>query len=479
MTSLDGQSPLLWAASYERLLTYKGDTTEYAPALADSYEVSKDGTEFVFRLHPNVTFSDGEPANAQAWKLSLERQMALNMGMSYALGTVKSTEAPDDLTFVVKTSSFTDAFESAFASNYGVMLLSPKAINDHKGNDWAQSFFRSNMVGTGPYLLENYTPGQSAAFKKNPSYWRGWSGPHASQVNVEYLHAASTAQLELQQGALDAAVLLPDNVMAALRGQPGINLLEYPSFNEQYLALNCLNGPTANKQVRQAIAYGFDYGAYVKQINSQYKTAKQPAGPVPSTMTEYVPGLPMYTYEPAKAKQLLKEAGYPNGGFTLSCFVQEAYPWTSEAAQLFQSNMSDLGITVNPRSLAAAAFEGATANKAAAPGSVPIVWWPTLNTPYDYLWACFNSAAWGDGGYNKAWYSNKQVDNLMDTANATSDPAKRLSLFGQAERLIIDDTPYLFLMEQPYEEPQNVKLHGFQFNGMHIYTYNFYDMYVS
>lgn len=478
MTSLDGQSPLLWRASYEKLLGYKGNTTEYVPELAESFEVSKNSSEYVFHLRPNITFSDGEPWNAEAAKVSVQRQIDLKQGVSYALGTVKSLEATDDLTFVVRTDSYTDGFVSAFGSSCGVFMISPKAIKDHKGSDLAQSWLRNNMVGTGPYVLDEYTPGEVAKFSKNPKYWRGWAGNHASQFNVQYVHSASTAQLQLQQGALDAAVLLPDNVQAALRSQPGLTILEQPSLNIQYLALNCSKGPTKDKRVRQAIAYGFNYDAYVKQINSSYKGAKQPRGPIPSTMTEYVPDLPQYTYDPARAKELLKEAGYPSGGFTLTCIAQAAYPWTGQATQLFKSNMGDLGITVEPQSLAAAAYEGATSNRQTAPGSVPIVWWALMNTPYDYLGSCFNSGSQGTNGYNKAYYSNPEVDRLMAKANSTVDANERLNLFGQCERLIVDDSPYLFLMEQPYQEPQSVNLRGFVFNGMYIYTYNIYDMYM-
>ncbi|HLI36817.1 MAG TPA: ABC transporter substrate-binding protein [Streptosporangiaceae bacterium] len=179
MASLDGQSPLLWRASYERLLSYQGNTTQYAPELAESYEISPDGKTYTFHLRSGVGFTDGEEMNAAAWRLSLERQIAINQGMAYALSGVSKIETPDDMTFVVRTDGFSDAFISAFSSNYGLFVISPKAITDHKGTDWAQSWLRSNVVGTGPYILQSYTPGVSASFARNPHYWRGWSGNHA------------------------------------------------------------------------------------------------------------------------------------------------------------------------------------------------------------------------------------------------------------------------------------------------------------
>ena len=479
MASLDGQSPLLWRASYERLLSYQGNSTRYTPELAESYEISPDGKTFTFHLRSGVQFTDGEEMNAAAWKLSLERQIAINQGMAYALSGVSKVETPDDKTFVVRTDGFSDAFISAFSSNYGLFVISPKAITDHKGSDWAQSWLRSNVVGTGPYVLQSYTPEVSASFARNLHYWRGWAGNHADTVTVNYVHEASTAQLQMEGGSVDSAVLLPDNVVASLSGQPGVTVLEYPSLNLQYLGLNCSRGPTSDVRVRQAISWGFDYNAYVKNINSSYAHAQQASGPIPSTMTEFSGGLPQYSYNPDRARSLLREAGFAKGGFTLTCAVQDAYAWTSEMAQLFQSNMAALGITVQPRSMAASAFDGTESNPKTALDSVPLVWWPTLNTPYDYLFALYDTKAQGTAGYNYAYYSNHTFDSTLAKAYGEPDAARRTALFKQAEQIAVQDAPYLCVMEQPFREPQLSTVRGFQFNGFYIYTYDFYNMYVA
>ena len=460
MVSLDGQSPLLWRASYERLLNYRGNTTSYEPLLASAYEISADKLTYTFHLRSGVKFVDGEEMTAAAWKLSLERQLALNQGMAYTLAGVKSSEAPDDSTFVVHTNGFSDAFISAFASNYGLFVISPKAITDHKGNDWAQSYLRNNMVGTGPYVLDSYVAGVSAHFSRNPDYWQGWAGPHADEIVVEYINEPSTIQLEMESDQLVSAVFLPDNIVSALATAPGVTALDYPSLNLEYLGLNCERGPLRDVRVRQAIAWGFDYHAYIYGINSDLKGARQAAGPIPRTMTEFIPGLPQYSYDPHHAKSLLAEAGYPKGGFSMSCAVQSGYAWTEQMAQLFLANMGDLGITVRPQSMAATAFDGTESNPKTALDSVPLVWWPTINSPFDYLFALYDTAAQGTAGYNYAYYSNKTVDKLLGEAYSEASPTRRLALFDQAEQIVIEESPYLMVMEQPYREPQLDTLRG-------------------
>src|SRR3954470_17681594 len=106
--SFDGQSPLLWRAVYENLIKYKGDTLELVPHLAESYEVSPDGLTYTFKIRQGVTFSDGEPLNAAAVKLSIERQIGVEQGIAFALANVDSIETPDDMTVVLTLTAPSD-----------------------------------------------------------------------------------------------------------------------------------------------------------------------------------------------------------------------------------------------------------------------------------------------------------------------------------------------------------------------------------
>src|SRR3954465_2100577 len=128
--SFDGQSPLLWRAVYENLLTYDGDTLDIVPHLAESYEVSEDGLTYTFKIRPGVTFSDGEPLNAAAVKLSIDRQIGVEQGIAYALAGVTAVDTPDDMTVVLTLSAPSDGALSAFAGNYAPYIISPKAIKD-------------------------------------------------------------------------------------------------------------------------------------------------------------------------------------------------------------------------------------------------------------------------------------------------------------------------------------------------------------
>jgi peptide/nickel transport system substrate-binding protein len=475
MLSLDGQSPLLWRCCYESLLRYKGSGIEVEPHLAKAFEYDTKSGQLVFHLRDGVKFSDGTVLDAAAVKLNIERQLAVKQGIAYALFAIKTVETPDDHTVVVHTSGYSDGLVDGFASLYGLYMISPKAINDHKqGNNWAQPWLRSNMVGTGPYTLANYTLNQQAQFTRNQSYWGGFSGSHFGGVVVQYVDDPSSQQLQLQRGSSQVAFFLPDDDVYAMRSKKSVSVVEQPAFTIYYIGLPCRTGPTADKRVRQAISYGFDYGTCNSSILSD--TAIQPHGPLPHIFPGYDGSLPQYTYDPARAKKMLAEAGHPGGGFSLKYIYESGYYWKRPVGELFQSNMKDLGISVSIQELSPATWAGTLSNKATADESYGVAWWPSLATPYDFLWTLFATAAQGSAGYNFTYYSNPKYDHLVDQATGEPDGAKRLAIYKKAQAILVEDAPYLFLSDVKFLLPTSPSLQGVVFNPMYLNVVDPYEV---
>lgn len=473
--SFDGQSPLLWRAVYENLLTYDGDTLDIVPHLAESFDVSEDGLTYNFKIRSGVTFSDGEPLNAAAVKMSIDRQIGVEQGIAYALAGVTAVDTPDDMTVVLTLSAPSDGALSAFAGNYAPYIISPKAIKDNEQDgDWAQGWLRDNMVGTGPYILDNYSQSQQAVFNRNPNYWGGWDGDHFEQLFVKYVKEPATERLLLEQGEVDVALFLPDDAVEELDGTAGITVTDVPSFNLYYLVFNCKDGPTADKKVRQALSYGFDYQTWVNDV--MRGKAQQARGPIPSNFIGFNPDTPQYTYDPDKARQLLADAGHPDGGFEIDYTYETGYFWKRPLGELFQSNMADLGVTVNIQELSPSAWADLLSNPETARHAFGLVWWPTLATPFDYMFSLFATGAQGTAGYNWGYYSNPELDKLLDQGTAEVDEAKRTEIYNKAQDLLVDDAPALFVYEKHYRLPMRDNVKGFVFNGVYIETLNFYGM---
>jgi peptide/nickel transport system substrate-binding protein len=472
--SLDGQSPLLWRCVYEPLLQFKGSTIDVEPRLAQAYELDNAKNTLVFHLRPGVSFTDGTALDAAAVKLNVERQIAVKQGIAYALSTVKSVEAPDDHTVVVNLSGYSDGLLYGFASLYGLYLISAKALTDHKGKDWAQSWLRSNMVGTGPYTLTDYQLNQQASFARNQKYWAGWKGDHFERVLVQYVSDPSSGRLELERGQSQIALYLPDDVVYSMRSEKSVTVTDDPSFNVYYLGLPCRTGPTANKAVRQAISYGFDYDTWTKDVLNG--TATQARGPLPKIFPGWDGTLPQYSYDPDRARKMLTAAGFDGGGFSLKFIYETGYYWKRPLGEQFQANMNDLGITVSIQELSPSTWVGTLSNKATANEAYGVVWWPSLATPFDFLWTLFATSAQGSAGYNFTYYSNPQFDTVLDKATAEPDEAKRMQLYAQAQRIVVEDAPYIFLSDVNYLLPMSPHLKGFEFNGMYINSVDPYKL---
>jgi peptide/nickel transport system substrate-binding protein len=473
--SFDGQSPLLWRAVYENLIKYEGDTLDIVPNLAESYEVSKDGLTYTFKIRPGITFTDGAPLDAAAVKLSVERQIGVEQGIGYVFANVSALETPDDMTFVMTLSDPSDGVLSAFAGMYAPYIISPKAITENEQDgDWAQGWLRDNMVGTGPYVLDSYSQSQQAVFSRNSDYWGGWDGEHFDQIIVSYVKEPATERLLLEQGEVDVALFLPDDAVEELDGTEGIVVTDVPSWNLYYLVLPCREGPTADKKVRQALSYGFDYETWVADV--MRGKAQQARGPIPSNFLGFNPNTPQYTYDPDRARALLAEAGYPDGGFTIDYTYETGYFWKRPLGELFQANMADLGITVNIQELSPSAWYELMSNPETAHHAFGLVWWPTLKTPYDFLFSVFATGAQGTAAYNWGYYSNPEFDALLEAGTTEPDEAKRMEIYARAQDLVAEDAPALFVYEKRYRLPMRDTVEGFVFNGVLIETLNFYGM---
>jgi peptide/nickel transport system substrate-binding protein len=477
--AFDAESALYTRATYESLAVFQGDTTKVGPNLATDYSISPDGLSYTLHLRHNVLFSDGTPFNSAAVKFSIQRVEKLNQGAAYIYTASSVTiDTPDDYTVVFHLTAPFAPFLSGLAAMWASLMVSPAAVAQHDlGNgDMGQKWLYDHMVGTGPYILQAWTHGQGATFVRNPHYWKGWSGNHFNKIIIKIVKEPVTQSLLLQGSDADIAMGLGNDQLNQLQSKTpaGVRVLEHPSYNEFYIGLNCQHGPTANPKVRQALSYAFDYSQVVNGIFSGH--VRQPHGPLPTTFVGNDPSLPLYHRDLAKAKQLLAEAGYPNGGFTLHYIYPSGYPDEKTVGELFQRNLADLNINFTLQELSGPTWTSTLTNPATATDAFGLWWWPTLADPYDYLWSMYDSAAWGSAGYNFGYYKNDQVDAVLAKAPTILDDQQRLAMYDQAQQILVQDAPMIFAYETAYRLPMRATIQGYVFNGMYFGTYDYYAL---
>lgn len=442
---------------YEGLLEYVPASTELKPALAESWEVSEDGLEYTFKLREGIKYHDGADFNAEAAKIGLERIQAINQGPASLMTDIASIEAVDPTTLKITLSRPNVFFLGVLPK---LPLASPAAIEANKteADPWAGDFFAINGVGTGPYKFDSWTKGSQIVMVKNEDYWREWKPYTADRVILRVDADVSTALQLLAQGQIDMlGAVGPDDSIAA-KDLPGVKLIEQPQFQVSVLIFNTNNEPLNNPKVREAIKYAFDYDAYIDFFQG---LGEQPTGPLPSTAGGADPSLQPVKQDMEKAKQLLAEAGYPDGGFKLRYLGLKGLSYFEFAGTLLQDNLSQLGIEVEQILVPWPQMPPTMADRATAPDVTFLNISMFTNDPTYILRTSYHSSNTADkGGYNWSYYEVPEVDALLDEIPTIQDEAERTKKLYEVQQRIVQDVPTLYLVTPTLAQPVRENIEG-------------------
>ena len=303
---------------YDGLVRYKDGTLEVEPALATSWSISEDGTEYTFDLQSGITFHDGTPFNAEAVEFNFDRMLDEShpyhdtgpFPLSFFFSAIQDVEVVDE-----DTVKFTlDAPYAPFLSNLAYptgLIVSPDAVKNH-GAD-----FGRNPAGTGPFRFVEWESNAKVVVERNDDYWGG--APSLEAVVFRPITDANTRVAEMLSGGIDVMVEIPPDSVQNFDGN-GFSLYEQAGPHLWFLILNAKEGPFADKRVRQAINYAIDKKTLVEDILQG--TAEVASGPTPPAFSwAYNEALQPYPYDPEKAKSLLEEAGH--AGASLTFYVTE------------------------------------------------------------------------------------------------------------------------------------------------------------
>jgi peptide/nickel transport system substrate-binding protein len=298
-----------------------GNLNHVSPSLATSWTDSNAGRDWVFHLRKGVKFSNGDPVTAQDVVYSLERVVNIPNDPASWLITqtgltpqnfAKSIQAVGN--YEVKMTlpqPFAPGAWLAILANTVAGVVDQKVVEQHVVNgDWGTHWLYNHSAGSGPYVLQNWTPSQQMAFTANPNYSLG-PKPQVQRL-VWQMEADTTARLDmLLRGDADLAIGLTSAQIKSLQGNPNIKILKAPEIAEVYLGMGVKQVPAlGNPLVREAVKYAIDYNSIIKDLLQGNGIELQ--GIIPKGIFGYVNKLP-YTYNLAKAKQLMAKAGYAKG----------------------------------------------------------------------------------------------------------------------------------------------------------------------
>lgn len=457
---------------YQRLVRYdvtedgKG-LTSVVGELASSWSASTDGTVWTFDLASGHAFSDGAAVDAAAVEYSFNRLMDLGRGPSEAFPAGMKVEATGDM-------QVTFTLEQPFApflytlANNGAGIVNPAV--DGKGGDHGTEWLSGNSAGSGAYMLTGWERGQSLVLEPNPHY--GGAAPSIEKVRVDIIAEASARRLKLEAGDVHIAESLPVDQLDALDGAAGIDVQNYPSLKVTYLYLNNKVAPLDNVDVRRAISNAVDYQGIIDGILDG--NGVQMRGPIPEGMWGQNKDAIQYSYDLEAAKKALSMAGGASEEITF--LYSDRDPLWEPIAIATQAYLSQLGLNVKLEKLANATMRERfdTGEFGIATGN----WSPDFADPYMFTNYWFDSKRHGLAG-NRSWYTNDQVDGLLQKAVVSSDTAERTALYGELQEIVTDEAAYVYLFQKDYRIAVREDVAGFVFNPMLEDIFNFGSMSLS
>ncbi len=279
----------------------------------------------------------------------------------------------------------------------------------------------------------------------------------------------------ITSGDADFTYNLPYDNYPALAQQSGVKVITNPSFQNLLALLNHDKAPTNNLQVRQALAYSFPYDKVVKNLYGGLGT--QARGPVPAGMWGHGDSVTQYQQDLAKAKDLLTQAGYPDGGFTLKYTYVAGDLAEQQVGELWKADLATLGVTLDVEGLAwEAQWSLGKTDPKTAQDIFLFYWWPDYVTPYSFLYAMFHSE--NPPNFNLGYYSNPDFDKLIEQGNqiSGSDKAKATELFSQAQQMLADDSAAIFILDLPNVHVIRDDISGFVDNPAYPHIVFWHDL---
>ncbi|RYC38723.1 glutathione ABC transporter substrate-binding protein GsiB [Pectobacterium zantedeschiae] len=449
----DSLSQTVAKSFYQGLFGFDKDM-KLINVLADSYDVSPDGLTYTVKLHPGVKFHDGSAFNAAAVKVNLDRASNPDNRLKrYNLfKMIDKTETVDDLTVKITLKTPFSAFVNNLAHPAAVMI-SPAALRQY-GKE-----IGFHPVGTGPYRFVAWNQTDFVKVEKFSGYWKAGL-PKLDSITWRPVVDNNTRAALLQTGEAQFAYPIPFEQAKVLEKNDKLALVASPSILHRYISMNVTQKPFDNPKVRQALNYAINKDALIKVAFSGYATPAE--GPLPSSIDYSVKYHP-WPYDPAKARELLKEAGYPDG-FTTTLWSSHNHSTAQKVLQFTQQQLAQVGVKVQVTAMDAGQRAAEVEGKGVKETGVRLFYtgWSASTGEADWaLSPLFATASWPPAQFNTAFYSNPQVDADLANALKTTDRAEKQKLYRDAQDKIWADAPWIFLATERLVSANSKKLTGF------------------
>jgi len=452
--------------TYDRLIGYDvEDVSKIYGVVAESWEVAPDGKTYTFKIRKGITFASGNPLTAEDVAFSLQRTVILDKSPAFILGQFGfDAKNVRDRIKAVDASTVTIETDQAYAPTFVLYCLTAtvgsvvdkKEVMAHeKDGDLGHAWLRTNYAGSGPFMLNQWKPSEILILDANKTYWDG--APALKRVIIRHIAEQATQRLLVEKGDIDIARNLGPDQIKGLEGNPDVRIHSSPKGGIFYLGLNQKHEALRKPQVRQALKYLVDYDGIANTILKGSMETHQAF--LPKGFLGALEDKP-FKLDPAKAKQLLAEAGYPNG-LTLTMDTRNNFP-TLDMAQAIQSTFALGGVKLEiiPMDGKQALTKYRARNHEVYIGR----WGPDYQDPHTNADTFAKNVDNADDAKAKplAWrnaWDIPEMSKKTDAAVKEKDPQKRAQMYLEIQREHQQTSPFVIMFQdiEVAAERSNVK----------------------
>lgn len=458
---------------YDTLTLFDLGATTIRPGLAESWDISEDGKTYTFHLRQGVSFHDGTPFNADAvvtWYNSIKEGAPGSQWDATRMPYMKSfiTDFVSEVT-KVDDATVTFGLPNPYAPLLANLAISIAGIPSPQALEQYGLDLGVNPSGTGAFALakpDDWTRDSQIVLTANPNYWGG--APAVQQAVLVVTPESATRLQQVETGEVDIAIFLTPEDVKKARDNSDLVIVESDGLNTNAVEFNVTKEPFTSKEVRQALNYAVNKEEISAGLYDGGMTVA--GGVLPPVDWAYNPDLKSYTYDPDKAKELLTTAGYTEDNplkFTFMAYtLARGYnPAGDRLATAIQEYWKQVGVEAEIQTEEWTQYR---LDQRADKFQVSLKGWQGDNgDPDNFLFSLL--AGPSKGAANTSFYGNPEVDALLVQAQQVSDQEQRKEIYHQAEQLIVDDAPWVFLGYQKHQVVTRSNVKDFQLQPTYIY----------
>ena len=433
-------SDQLFAHLYDRLVGF--DTAgQIVPELATEWSASNDGLTWTFKLRRGHKFHDGTPVNAAAISANFQRLFDPANGFSRRalFDMIKRVDAVDEYTVAITTDKPFGAMLNQLA-NPSASIVSPTAAAKQDINTFGRS-----PVGSGPFFFREWVRGTRIVLRKNPAHWLA-PQTNISEIEFRPIPDDATRAIGLETGELDFVTTISPQEARRLSANPNLRVYNLPRSRIQGLYPNVTKKPWSDVRVRQAMAYAIDKQAIVDTFLAGF--ARVADSPLPPGVFPYRSQTPRFDYDPERAKRLLAEAGYPNGFSSTMWVPVGTYAAAQQISEAVADMLKQVGINLKLEVMESGQWLVLLRSKGPKESTLEMSYygWGTQTGDADYaLRLVFHSADFAPACCNRNFYSNPELDAILDKAIATTNQQERRTFYEKAQEILWRDQAWVWI----------------------------------